>query len=55
MIRNDPTGAKGAGQGPLLPVRPAVANAVFYDAIGVRIHEVADHAWIKFCAPSTAG
>jgi 4-hydroxybenzoyl-CoA reductase alpha subunit len=34
-----PYGAKEAGQGPLLPVVPAVANAV-YDAIGVRIHEV---------------
>jgi 4-hydroxybenzoyl-CoA reductase subunit alpha len=34
-----PFGAKEAGQGPLLPVVPAVANAV-YDAIGVRIHEV---------------
>jgi 4-hydroxybenzoyl-CoA reductase subunit alpha len=34
-----PFGAKEAGQGPLLPVIPAVANAV-YDAIGVRIDEV---------------
>jgi CO/xanthine dehydrogenase Mo-binding subunit len=34
-----PYGAKEAGQGPLLPVIPAVSNAV-YDAIGVRIHEV---------------
>src|SRR5262249_10292085 len=34
-----PYGAKEAGQGPLLPVVPAVANAV-YDAIGVRIHEI---------------
>jgi 4-hydroxybenzoyl-CoA reductase subunit alpha len=33
-----PYGAKEAGQGPLLPVIPAVANAV-YDAIGVRIDE----------------
>src|SRR6266540_2237416 len=33
-----PFGAKEVGQGPLLPVIPAVANAV-YDAIGVRIHE----------------
>jgi hypothetical protein len=33
-----PFGAKEAGQGPLLPVVPAVANAV-YDAVGVRIHE----------------
>jgi len=34
-----PYGAKEAGQGPLLPVIPAVANAV-YDAVGVRIDEV---------------
>jgi CO/xanthine dehydrogenase Mo-binding subunit len=34
-----PYGAKEAGQGPLLPVIPAVANAV-YDAMGVRIHEI---------------
>src|SRR5256885_2636196 len=34
-----PFGAKAVGQGPLLPVMPAVANAV-YDAIGVRIDEV---------------
>ena len=34
-----PFGAKEAGQGPLLPVSPAVANAV-YDAVGVRIDEI---------------
>jgi 4-hydroxybenzoyl-CoA reductase alpha subunit len=34
-----PFGAKEAGQGPLLPVMPAVANAI-YDAVGVRIDEV---------------
>ena len=34
-----PFGAKEAGQGPLLPVPPAVANAV-YDAVGVRIDEI---------------
>ncbi|MGH7664199.1 MAG: molybdopterin cofactor-binding domain-containing protein [Gemmatimonadaceae bacterium] len=34
-----PFGAKEAGQGPLLPVMPAVANAV-YDAVSVRIDEV---------------
>ena len=33
-----PFGAKEAGQGPLLPVIPAVANAV-YDAVGVRVDE----------------
>ena len=35
----EPYGAKEAGQGPLLPVIPAVANAV-HDAVGVRIDEV---------------
>src|SRR5579884_3416375 len=42
VITDDPEGpfgAKEAGQGPLLPVIPAVANAV-YDAVGVRIDEV---------------
>src|SRR5437762_12954219 len=34
-----PFGAKEAGQGPLLPVIPAIANAV-YNAVGVRIDEV---------------
>jgi CO/xanthine dehydrogenase Mo-binding subunit len=33
-----PYGAKEAGQGPLNPVIPAIANAVF-DAVGVRIDE----------------
>jgi len=34
-----PFGAKEVGQGPLLPIMPAVANAV-HDAVGVRIDEV---------------
>lgn len=34
-----PFGAKEAGQGPLLPVAPAVANAL-YDALGVRVDEL---------------
>ncbi|MDA8715654.1 hypothetical protein N9M06_00765, partial [Candidatus Poseidoniales archaeon] len=34
-----PFGAKEAGEGPLLPILPAVVNAV-YDAIGVRIREL---------------
>ncbi|PYQ10258.1 MAG: aldehyde oxidase, partial [Acidobacteria bacterium] len=34
-----PYGAKECGQGPLLPVIPAVANALF-DALGIRIDEV---------------
>src|SRR6202035_442738 len=37
--REGPFGAKEAGQGPLLPVIPAVANAV-YNALGIRIDEV---------------
>jgi len=36
---NCPYGAKEVGQGPLLPVMPAVANAI-YDAVGVRIDEI---------------
>jgi xanthine dehydrogenase molybdopterin-binding subunit B len=37
--RNGPFGAKEVGQGPLLPIPPAVANAIF-DAVGVRVDEV---------------
>ncbi|MGE5638789.1 MAG: xanthine dehydrogenase family protein molybdopterin-binding subunit [Clostridia bacterium] len=36
---NCPYGAKEVGQGPLLPVMPAVANAI-YNAVGVRVDEV---------------
>ena len=36
---NGPFGAKEVGQGPLLPVMPAVVNAI-YDAVGVRIDQV---------------
>jgi 4-hydroxybenzoyl-CoA reductase alpha subunit len=36
---NGPFGAKEVGQGPLLPIPPAVANAV-YDALRVRVDEV---------------
>ncbi len=36
---NCPFGAKEVGQGPLLPVMPALANAI-YDAVGVRIDEL---------------
>jgi 4-hydroxybenzoyl-CoA reductase alpha subunit len=36
---NGPYGAKEVGQGPLLPIPPVIANAV-YDAVGVRIDEV---------------
>jgi 4-hydroxybenzoyl-CoA reductase subunit alpha len=34
-----PFGAKEVGQGPLLPMMPAVANAI-HDAVGVRVDEV---------------
>jgi len=37
--KNGPFGAKEVGQGPLLPMMPAVANAV-YDAVGVRVDEI---------------
>ncbi len=37
-----PFGAKEVGQGPLLPIMPAVANAV-YDAVGVRVDQVPIH------------
>jgi 4-hydroxybenzoyl-CoA reductase subunit alpha len=37
-----PFGAKEVGQGPLLPVMPAVANALF-DAVGVRVDQVPIH------------
>jgi 4-hydroxybenzoyl-CoA reductase subunit alpha len=39
MDPSGPFGAKEVGQGPLLPMMPALANAV-YDAVGVRIDEV---------------
>jgi CO/xanthine dehydrogenase Mo-binding subunit len=34
-----PFGAKEAGEGPLLPILPAVANAI-YDAVGVRFYQL---------------
>jgi 4-hydroxybenzoyl-CoA reductase subunit alpha len=37
-----PWGAKEVGQGPLLPVMPAIANAIF-DAVGVRVDQVPIH------------
>lgn len=46
MIETDdeqgPYGAKEAGQGPLLPIMPALANAIF-DAVGVRVDQVPIH------------
>jgi CO/xanthine dehydrogenase Mo-binding subunit len=37
--RNGPFGAKGIGESALIPVAPAIANAVF-DAVGVRIKDL---------------
>lgn len=39
---NGPLGAKEVGQGPLLPIMPALANAVF-DAVGVRVDQIPLH------------
>ncbi|HEY7317550.1 MAG TPA: xanthine dehydrogenase family protein molybdopterin-binding subunit [Candidatus Binatia bacterium] len=37
--RNGPFGAKGIGESALIPVAPAIANAI-YDAVGVRIKDL---------------
>ena len=37
-----PFGAKEVGQGPLLPIMPAVANAI-HDAVGARVDQVPIH------------
>lgn len=37
--RNGPFGAKGIGESSLIPVAPAIANAI-YDAVGVRIKDL---------------
>ncbi len=39
---NGPHGAKEAGEGPLHPAIPAIANAL-YDAVGVRLTELPFH------------
>lgn len=39
---NGPFGAKEVGQGPLLPIMPALCNAI-HDAVGVRIDQVPVH------------
>ena len=51
-----PFGAKEVGQGPLLPIPPAVANAI-YDAVGVRVDEVpcAPHAVLRALRDKTRG
>jgi 4-hydroxybenzoyl-CoA reductase subunit alpha len=40
-----PFGAKEVGQGPLLPIMPAVANAI-HDAVGVRVDQVPIHPYM---------
>ncbi len=40
-----PFGAKEVGQGPLLPIMPACANAIF-DAVGVRIDQIPIQPWM---------
>lgn len=51
-----PFGAKEVGQGPLLPVMPAVANAI-YDAVGVRIDQtpIQPHMILKALAAKSKG
>ncbi|HEV7518056.1 MAG TPA: molybdopterin cofactor-binding domain-containing protein, partial [Thermoanaerobaculia bacterium] len=51
-----PFGAKEVGQGPLLPIMPAVANAI-YDAVGVRVDQVPihPHMILKALEAKTAG
>lgn len=51
-----PFGAKEVGQGPLLPIMPALANAIF-DAVGVRVDQVpiAPHMVLKALEAKAAG
>jgi CO/xanthine dehydrogenase Mo-binding subunit len=44
-----PYGAKEVGQGPLLPVPPALANAI-HDAVGVRVDQVPIHPHMVLAA-----
>ncbi len=46
---NGPFGAKEVGQGPLLPMMPAVANSIF-DAVGVRVDQVPIHPHMVLAA-----
>ncbi len=45
--KRGPFGAKEVGQGPLLPIMPALANAI-YDAVGVRVDQVPIHPDLVF-------
>jgi hypothetical protein len=53
---NAPYGAKEVGQGPLLPIPPAVANAI-WDAVGVRVDQspIHPHMVLKALAAKAAG
>ncbi len=51
---NGPYGAKEAGEGPLHPVLPAIANAV-YDAVGVRLDRLPFHPAVVHAALREAG
>jgi 4-hydroxybenzoyl-CoA reductase subunit alpha len=50
-----PFGAKEAGEGPLLPILPALGNAV-YDAVGVRVRELpmSPHRVLRAIKPNDA-
>ena len=49
-----PYGAKEAGEGPLHPVLPAIANAIF-DAVGVRLDRLPFHASVVRAALAAKG
>ena len=53
---NGPFGAKEVGQGPLLPIMPALCNAIF-DAVGVRVDQVpvSPHMILKAMQEKKAG
>jgi CO/xanthine dehydrogenase Mo-binding subunit len=52
--RNGPFGAKGIGESALIPVAPAIANAI-YDAVGVRIKDLPIKAEKIFLGLEAAG
>ena len=54
MDPNGPYGAKEAGEGPLHPVLPAIANAI-YDAVGVRMDRLPFFPWRVHEALRAAG